>query len=135
MVLSTTTYEGEKHCRIVHEPSQSEIQTDAPKDNQGRGESFSPTDLVGSALGSCILTTVAILCEKDGLNLKGARAEVTKEMTSSPRRIAKLAVKLYLPKGVSPQLRPKLEQAALGCPVHKSIHPEIAAPIEFIYPD
>ncbi len=135
MILSTTTYQGEKHCDIVHAPSQTQIQTDAPKDNQGRGQSFSPTDLIGAALGSCILTTVAILCEKDGLNLVGARAEVTKEMVSDPRRIAKLGVKLFLPKGIALELRPKLQQVALGCPVTKSIHPDIQNPIEFIYPD
>jgi putative redox protein len=135
MVLSTTTYQGEKHCDIVHAPSESQIQTDAPKDNQGRGQSFSPTDLVGAALGSCVLTTVAIHCEKDGLNLKGAKAEVSKEMVADPRRIAKLSVKLYLPKGISLELRPKLQQAALGCPVMKSLHPDIQSPIEFIYPD
>ena len=135
MILSTTTYQGEKHCDIVHAPSQTQIQTDAPKDNQGRGQSFSPTDLIGAALGSCILTTVAILCEKDGLNLKGARAEVTKEMAAAPRRIAKLGVKLFLPKGIALELRPKLQQAALECPVTKSIHPDIQNPIEFIYPD
>ncbi len=135
MVLSTTTYDGEKHCRIIHEPSKSQIETDAPKDNNGKGEKFSPTDLLGAALGSCILTTIAIVFEKDGLDLTGAKAEVTKEMLASPRRIAKLNVRLHFPKGIDVQLRPKIEKIAHACPVHKSLHPDIEMPIECIYPD
>ncbi len=135
MVLSTTTYDGEKHCHIIHAPSESQIETDAPKDNNGKGERFSATDLVGAALGACILTTIAIVFEKDGLNFKGAQAQVTKEMFSSPRRIAKLSVRITFPKGIPADFRPKIEKIAHACPVHKSLHPDIELPIEMIYPD
>ncbi len=135
MVLSITTYDAEKHCHIVHAPSDSIIETDAPKDNQGKGDKFSPTDLMGAALGSCILTTMAIFFEKDGLVLKGAQAQVTKEMAANPRRIAKFSVQITFPKGIKTEFRTKLESVAHACPVHKSLHPSIEVPIEFIYPD
>lgn len=135
MVLSTTTYDGEKHCHVVHQPSTSTLETDAPKDNYGKGEAFSPTDLLGAALGACILTTIAIVFEKEGLNFKGAQAEVSKQMLASPRRIAKLDVRITFPKGVSPEFREKIEKIAHACPVHKSLHPDIEIPMSFIYPD
>ena len=135
MVLSTTIYEGDKRCRITHDPSQSMIETDAPKDNHGAGARFSPTDLVGAALGACIVTTIAIVFEKDGLKLKSARAQVQKEMSASPRRIAKLAVQITMPSGVAMDMRPKIENLAHNCPVQKSLHPDMQLPIEFIYPD
>ena len=133
MVVTTTTYDSEKHCHIIHEPSKTRIETDAPKDNQGKGESFSPTDLMGAALGACILTTMAILCEKEGLSLSGTTAHVFKEMASNPRRISKLAVKISFAQKVPTQLREKIERIAHTCPVHKSLNPEIDAPIEFVY--
>ena len=135
MVKSTTIYDGDKRCRITHDPSQSVIETDAPKDNNGKGSRFSPTDLMGAALGACIVTTIAIVFEKDGLNFKGATAHVTKEMSANPRRIAKLAVQITMPLGVPLDMRPKIEKIAHSCPVHKSLHPEMELPIEFIYPD
>ncbi len=135
MVLSTATYDGEKHCHIIHHTSQSQIETDAPKDNHGMGARFSPTDLLGAALGSCILTTMAIHFEKDGLALKGALAQVTKEMAANPRRITRLTVRIEFPKGIQAELRPKIELIAHSCPVHKSLHSTIEVPIEFVYPD
>lgn len=136
MVRMKVEYQGEKHCESTHEPSGSKISTDAPKDNQGKGELFSPTDLVGAALGSCILTVMAIVAERDGIVLKGATAEVQKEMIAQPyRRIAKLPVTIKMPAGVPHESRKKLENAAHTCPVHKSLHPDIESPISFIYPD
>lgn len=136
MVKMTGIYQGEKHCELVHGPSNAKIETDAPKDNNGKGELFSPTDLVGAALGSCVLTVMAIVAERDGISIKGASVDVEKEMVTEPtRRIGRLAVKVTMPKGIPAAARTKLEKTALHCPVHKSLHPDIQAPIEFFYPD
>ncbi|MDR3608798.1 MAG: OsmC family protein [Oligoflexia bacterium] len=133
MVKMTAEYQGHLHCELVHGPSASKLETDAPKDNQGKGERFSPTDLVGAALVSCILTTMAIVAERDGVSIQGARGEVQKEMIPQPRRIGALPVKIWLPASIAADYRKKLEHAAHACPVHKSLHPDIQAPIEFIY--
>jgi putative redox protein len=136
MVKSTAVYTGGLHCDLAHEPSGSRIETDAPKDNQGKGEKFSPTDLVGAALASCILTTMAIVAERNGVSLKGATAEVEKEMVSTPtRRIGSLRARVNFPAGVAKDQRAKLEHAAQHCPVHKSLHPDVDAHIAFAYPD
>lgn len=133
MVQVTAIYEGEKHCELTHGPSQSRIATDAPKDNNGKGELFSPTDLVAAAMGSCMLTVMAIGAEKDGVVLKGSHAQIEKEMTAAPRRIAKLTVNLYLPKNIEAAYRKKLEDSALGCPVKRSLHPDVELPVLFHY--
>ena len=133
MVKSQSVYLGQLHCEITHGPSQSKIETDAPKDNKGRGEKFSPTDLVGAALGSCILTTMAMVADRDNVSIIGARAEVEKEMQANPRRIAALYVKLTLPKSIPESYRAKLEHIAHACPVHKSLHPDIQIPVKFNY--
>lgn len=129
-------YLGDLHCKATHGPSGTTLETDAPKDNQGRGESFSPTDLVATALGTCILTTMGILARNIGVDLAGASASVTKEMATVPtRRLGSLAVTLKMPAGVSAENRIKLERAAHTCPVHKSMHPDVAMPITFVWPD
>jgi putative redox protein len=133
MVKMSIVYQGQKHCLLTHEPSGSNIETDAPKDNQGRGERFSPTDLVGAALGSCVLTTMALVAERDGISIDGATAEVEKEMIVKPRRIGALKVKIKLPSDLTSDQRRKLEESARHCPVHKSLHPDIDAPILFSY--
>jgi putative redox protein len=135
MVQMYAVYQGEKHCELVHQPSSSKIETDAPKDNQGKGERFSPTDLIAAALASCILTTIAIMAERDGISIKGARADVSKGMQASPRRIAELPVEVRMPKGIPPDARKRLEAAGHACPVHASLHPDVRAPIQFIWPD
>lgn len=126
-------YQGQKHCELVHEPSQSKIETDAPKDNQGKGERFSPTDLMGAALASCILTTIAIVAERDGISVEGATASVEKEMANNPRRIQALHVKVTLPAALTPELRRKFEETAKHCPVHKSLHSDVQIPMQFQY--
>src|SRR5437016_3272884 len=125
MVKMTVVYQGQKHCELIHEPSQSKIETDAPKDNQGKGEQFSPTDLVGAALGSCILTTMAIAAEREGLSIEGSKAEVEKTMSDNPRRIEKLNVRIFMPAVLSPKDRLRLETMAKHCPVHRSLHPDV----------
>jgi uncharacterized OsmC-like protein len=133
MVKMSAKYTGQKHCVLKHEPSSSEIETDAPKDNMGLGARFSPTDLMGAALASCILTTMAIVAERDGISIDGATAEVTKEMIATPRRIGALPVSITMPASLSEEMRKKLENSAHHCPVHKSLHPDVSAPITFKY--
>ncbi len=133
MVRMSALYQGEKHCEVSHGPSGAQIATDAPKDNNGKGEQFSPTDLVGAATGACMLTVMAIAAEKDGVELKGARVDVEKEMVASPRKIAKLNVALHLPQSVPHDYRKKLENIALNCPVKLSLHPDVQVPVVFHY--
>jgi uncharacterized OsmC-like protein len=126
MVKITGEYQGELHCTATHGPSGKSLETDAPVDNQGRGEAFSPTDLVATAVGTCILTTMAMTGRRLGIDLKGARCEVVKEMSSDiPRRIVRLATHVWLPVPRSVDRDDLLERAARTCPVHKSLHPSI----------
>jgi putative redox protein len=134
MVVLQLEYQGELHCKAVHGPSGTELYTDAPKDNQGRGECFSPTDLVATALGSCMLTIMGIMARTLEIDIAGSTATVEKEMTTTPpRMIASLKVKIHVPHAISPENRQKLERAVHTCPVHKSLHPEIQVPIEFTW--
>lgn len=127
-------YEGDLHCSAVHGPSGSRLSTDAPADNQGRAETFSPTDLVATAIGSCILTTMGIYARPRNIRLEGARAVVEKEMTKTPpRRIAKLSVRVSLPATLNDKARGALEQAARLCPVAASLHPDVEIPLTFEY--
>ncbi len=131
MVQMKATYKGDKNCQLFHEPSGATVSTDAPKDNHGRGEAFSPTDLCSISLGACMLTVMGIEAEKEGLSLKGTEVRVQKEMKSNPRRIGKLTVQLYFPQSLSLDWRKKLEVIALNCPVKHSLNPEIELLIEF----
>ncbi len=131
MVQMSGIYKGEKRCDLTHGPSGEHILTDAPKDNNGKGEAFSPTDLVGAALGSCILTTLAIVGERDGLDLKGSKFKVEKAMNDSPRKIQSLTVHIDLPSHIPMDIRAKYEKIALTCPVHRSLHPDVQMPISF----
>lgn len=133
MVKIQATYQGHKHCLAKHDPSGSELETDAPKDNQGLGEKFSPTDLIATSLGTCILTTVAIVAERDGIDIKGATVEVEKHMIQTPRRVGMLKVNLNFPKTVPEEYRAKIKNVAEACPVRKSIHPDIDIPTEISY--
>lgn len=133
MVTMTGVYEGDKHCTLTHGPSNTQIHTDAPKDNNGRGEAFSPTDLVGAALGSCILTTMAIYGDKNGIEIKGSSFQVTKKMKLTPRQIAELEVIVTMPDHLTSEQRATLEEIANTCPVTRSLNPEVKIPITFIY--
>jgi putative redox protein len=134
MVAIELEYQGDLHCRAVHGSSGTVLTTDAPKDNQGRGESFSPTDLVAAALGSCILTIMGIMARTLDIDLAGTTATVEKEMATSPvRMIRRLTVKIRVPHEVSPEHQLRLERAAHSCPVHKSLHPDIEKPVEFFW--
>lgn len=134
MVTIQVEYQGDLHCKAAHGPSRAEINTDAPTDNQGRGESFSPTDLVATALGSCMLTVMGIQARTLKVDIAGATATVEKEMSgTAPRRIQSLTVKIHIPHALSAEDQLKLERAAHTCPVHKSLHPDIQIPIEFVW--
>jgi uncharacterized OsmC-like protein len=134
VVHLSSVYEGGLRCRATHAPSGTSLVTDAPVDNHGKGESFSPTDLVATALGACMMTIMGIVAERHGVNLVGMTAETVKEMTKEPpRRIASLRTRLTIPLPADHPQRAALEQAAHTCPVHKSLHPEIDAAIEFVW--
>ena len=135
MVEITVEYEGTLRCAAIHGPSKCELKTDAPVDNHGKGESFSPTDLVATALGTCVITIMAIHADKVGINLAGAKVSVEKHMSKDlPRRIVRLPVKVDIPVQLDQPTRDSLESASKDCPVHHSLHPNIEAPIEFRYP-
>ena len=132
MVEINIVYEGTLHCSATHGPSGSVITTDAPKDNMGKGESFSPTDLVATALGTCIVTTMGIVAQRHNIDLNGTTVRVEKHMVAAPiRRIGRLPVEIHVPQDVSPEDRQRLENAATHCPVHKSLHPDVDAPVTF----
>ena len=135
-VESNIVYVGDLRCEATHGPSGAKISTDAPKDNHGKGEAFSPTDLVGAALGSCMVTIMGIMAKRNNLAIEGTTVHVVKEMsTDLPRRIGSLSVTIRVPNGskLSIEDRKKLESGAHTCPVHKSLHPDIQTPIEFIW--
>lgn len=135
MVQIDVTYQGGLRCRAVHGPSGTELVTDAPVDNHGKGESFSPTDLVATALGVCIPTIMGIVAEREKIDLTSLRITVQKEMSAEPpRRIAKLTTRIVMPEGLTEQQRAKLEKAAYTCPVHQTLQGKVDLPIEFVYP-
>jgi putative redox protein len=132
MVQVDVRYTGDLHCSATHGPSGAEITTDAPTDNHGRGEAFSPTDLVGTAMATCILTIMAIAARRDGIDLAGTTCRVTKEMSPQPpRRIAKITCEFNLPVKPTLEQRLKLENAARTCPVHRALHGNVEVPLVF----
>ncbi len=134
MVQISIRYTGELHCVATHEPSYSEVATDAPVDNNGKGEAFSPTDLVATALGTCMATVMAIAAQRHQVELSGMRVSICKEMSKDiPRRIARLASEIHLPLPEDHPQRQLLEAAALGCPVHQTLHPQIEKPVKFVW--
>lgn len=128
-------YVGQLKVELSHGPSGATIRTAAPVDNNGDGSSFSPTDLVAAGLGACMLTIVAMVAERDGIDVSALRFECEKHMQSSPRRIASIPIRLHMPAGLNPAQRGKLERAALTCPVHHSLLEEIDKTVEFVYHD
>ena len=127
-------YQGNLRTTATHLDSGSEISTDAPKDNHGLGETFSPTDMVCTALASCILTIMAIAVEKNGEDIKGAKAMVKKTMGINPRRISKIDIELTFPRDYDERTKVILERAAHNCPVHHTLSEKVEKNINFIYP-
>jgi putative redox protein len=134
MVEVSVTYSGDLHCDATHGPSHSTISTDAPTDNRGKGASFSPTDLVATALGTCMSTTMGIAAADHSIDLTGLTVRVKKEMSKdAPRRIVALPSEVHIPLPADCPQRALIENAALNCPVHKSLPPEIERPTTFFW--
>ncbi|MFD2786151.1 OsmC family protein [Hymenobacter rubripertinctus] len=133
MSTATARYAGHLRTEATHVASGTTILTDAPVDNHGRGEAFSPTDLVGAALGACMMTIMGIVAERHDLDLTGVRWDVTKHMLADPRRIGQLDVVFRLPATLTEKERNLLEKAARTCPVALSLNPEIRQQVQFEY--
>lgn len=135
MVEIDAVYDGDLRTRVTHGPTGAQFTTDAPKDHEGRGEAFAPTDLVAAAMGSCVLTVMGIVARRHGIDLSGTRACVEKEMVNDPaRRIARLTVIVTFGRRFDATQRARLERAAMSCPVHHSLHPDIHVPMTFVDP-
>jgi len=132
MVEISIKYLGDLRCEATHGPSGTILLTDAPVDNEGRGESFSPTDLAATSLGTCMLTIMGIAARKQGVDLGDTQVKVVKEMTTQPpRRIAKVTVVFTIPLPASHEKRAMLENAAKNCPVHLSLYPDVVQDMRF----
>jgi len=132
MVEINAVYEGTLRCSAIHGPSGSSIETDAPVDNHGRGERFSPTDLLATALGTCMMTIMGIFAERNEIDLKGTKVRVLKEMTPEPPRfIARLRVTIEVPLPADHPKAKAIEKGALTCPVYLSLHPDIEKQVTF----
>lgn len=130
----TVTYQGELRCEAQHGPSKSRITTDAPLDNQGKAETFSPTDLVATALGTCMLTIMGIVAQRHDVNLIGATVKVEKHMVADPaRRIGRLPVTITVPGKLDEKQRKLLMAAAEGCPVHRTLGDRVEMPITWVW--
>jgi|TARA_B110000914_G_scaffold106036_1_gene92971 uncharacterized OsmC-like protein len=133
-MISKVFYKGDLRTEAIHIDSGEKLTTDAPKDNEGQGEFFSPTDLVATALASCILTIMGIVAKRSNLNILEACAEVQKTMGSNPRRIKEVRIKIIFKNKLKLKDREKLERAAKTCPVGMSLSEKLNEVIEFIYP-
>ncbi|SKB70116.1 Uncharacterized OsmC-related protein [Salegentibacter holothuriorum] len=132
-MTSKVIYTGSLRTEAEHLKSDAKIITDAPTDNHGKGEAFSPTDSVVTGLASCMLTVMGIKAEEIEVNLKGTTAEVTKTMAANPRRISKVEIMINFPETYSEKSRKILENTARTCPVLESLHPDMEKLISFKY--
>lgn len=135
MTMSKVSYQGDLRTQALHLQSNNQLITDAPTDNHGKGEAFSPTDLLATSLASCMLTIMGIKANDMKLDLKGTTAEVTKVMAADPRRVSEIHVDIRINLALDKRSRTILEKAASTCPVAKSIHPDIQQIINFHYPE
>ena len=133
-MTASIIYKGHLRCECTHLQSGSRIETDAPTDNRGKGERFSPTDTLCVSLATCMITTMGIRCEDMQVDISGSRLEVTKHMLSEPRRIGKIEINLYLPgEHISEKDRAVLEKIGDNCPVMKSLHPDLEVVTEYVW--
>lgn len=134
-MTSKITYKGSLRTQATHLKSGIGIITDAPIDNHGKGEAFSPTDLLATSLGSCMLTVMAIAADRLAVNMEGTEVEITKIMSAEPRKVSGINVKITFPKNSvnDPKSRKILENSAHTCPVAKSLHPDLKQDVEFVY--
>lgn len=133
MTSFTGKYLGNKKVELTHLDSGVSIKLDAPKDNQGDGTSFSPTDLFASSLGACQLTVMSIYAERSGISLEGAWFKLEKFMSAAPRMVSKILVEMHLPKSIDENERRKLEQISKTCPVHHSLNASVQVDVRFLY--
>ena len=133
-MTSFVTYEGDLRTKSIHLASKDSFITDAPIDNNGKGEAFSPTDTVASALASCILTIMGIKAKDLDIDLNGTKAQVTKVMASEPRRIEEIKIEIIIKRSFDSKIQTLLERAARNCPVAKSLHPDLRQNITFNWP-
>lgn len=133
MTTAKVTYKGGLRTQSIHLQSNSQIITDAPVDNHGKGEAFSPTDLLASSLASCMLTIMGIKADSMDLDISGTQAEVIKVMAAEPRRVSEVHIEIRFNQSFDARTQKVLEQAALTCPVAKSIHPDIEQVVNFHY--
>ncbi len=134
MYTSEVIYQGELRCKSTHLQSETVIFSDAPTDNQGKGECFSPTDLVATALGNCMLTIMGIEARRLHVNIDGAKVSIKKHMGIMPRRIVKIEAIMVVPdNGLSDSQKESLTQAGINCPVAKSLHPDLVQDIQITY--
>ncbi|NNE54682.1 MAG: OsmC family protein [Flavobacteriales bacterium] len=133
MTKMSISYEGQLRCKAIYSQSGEIIRTDAPLDNNGRGESFSPTDLVATALASCMITVMGISAEKNGIEIGKIEADVEKTMASEPRRVQKVQIELRMRAKLNESERKRMESVARNCPVAKSLNPELIQDITFTY--
>ena len=130
-MTASIVYTGNLRCEAEHIQSRTTIETDAPTDNRGKGEKFSPTDLLCVSLATCMLTTIAIKSRELGVDVTNSEAKVTKHMLGNPRRVGKIEVAVTLPSNGSESDQKVLERTGDNCPVIKSIHPDIEMNVEF----
>lgn len=134
MATSTVLYIGELRCESTHLHSKTTILTDAPVDNHGKGETFSPTDLVATALGNCMVTIMGIEANRLAVNIDGTKVEITKQMGIGPRRITKIDANVTVPdRGLSEEQKEMLTKAGINCPVAKSLHPDLIQNVQITY--
>lgn len=129
--MASVIYQGSLRCSCTHLQSATVIETDAPTDNRGKGERFSPTDLLCVSLATCMVTTMGIRASDMQVNLDGTTISITKYMLSNPRRIGKIGIELQLPEGISSENQSILQKIGDNCPVMKSIHPDIELVISY----
>ena len=134
MTTSTSTYSGELRTQSVHTQSGETYITDAPTDNEGKGEAFSPTDIVATSLANCMMTIMGIVSKRKGLTIEGTEAKIDKFMGADPRRITEIKIDFYFPLNFSEDERKLLEKSALNCPVAKSLSSDLKQNIQFHYP-
>ena len=133
-MTSKVNYLGDLRTSAIHIASDKNIITDAPIDNQGKGEAFSPTDTVATALASCLLTIMGIKARDLNVDIKNTTAEVAKTMASKPRRISEIQITVNFTKSYDQRIKKILEKAALACPVSNSLHPDLKQNILFNWP-
>jgi putative redox protein len=131
MATIETTYLGDLRTEPVHVQSGTHIITDAPLDNQGKGEAFSPTDLMSASLGSCMMTIMGIASRTHGIQMDGTKCSITKIMAANPRRVSEIQISFKFPNTYTEKEQKILENAALTCPVYLSLHPDLVKTVDF----